>query len=80
MGRGGFGTIWVLGADKKIKPYRVRIGLTDGQRTQVTGQGLSVGMQVIIGESVTGTTATPAAGATTNPLTPQRGGGPGRGP
>jgi HlyD family secretion protein len=73
-GRGGFGTIWVLGADKKIKPYRVRIGLSDGQRTQVMGQGLTVGMQVVIGESSTNVTA--PAGATANPLTPQRGGGP----
>jgi HlyD family secretion protein len=78
-GRGGFGTVWVLGADKKLKPYRVRIGLSDGQRTQVMSQqGLAAGMQVVIGES-SSASAPVATGATTNPLTPQRGGGPGGG-
>jgi len=79
-GFGGFGTIWILDANKKLKPIRVRIGLTDGQRTQVAGQGLAVGMEVVIGESSAG--ATPAAAtSTSNPLTPQRGGaGGGRPP
>lgn len=79
-GFGGFGTIWILDANKKLKPIRVRIGLSDGQRTQVTalgGQALANGMQVVIGES-SPTTAAPAA-ATSNPLTPQRGGPPGGG-
>ncbi|HZK78433.1 MAG TPA: hypothetical protein VFC35_05945, partial [Gemmatimonadaceae bacterium] len=71
-GFSGFGTIWILDANKKLKPVRVRIGLSDGQRTQVTGEGLAVGMQVVIGESSAGASA-PAA-ATSNPLTPQRGG------
>ena len=74
-GFGGFGTIWILDSNKKLKPIRVRIGLSDGQRTQVTGQGLANGMQVVIGESSPTATAAPAA--STNPLTPQRGGGPG---
>jgi HlyD family secretion protein len=74
-GFGGFGTIWILDANKKLKPIRVRVGLTDGQRTQVTGKDLAAGMQVVIGES-SPTTAAPAA-PSTNPLTPQRGGGPG---
>jgi HlyD family secretion protein len=74
-GFGGFGTIWILDSNKKLKPIRVRIGLTDGQRTQVTGKDLAAGMQVVIGES-SPTTAAPAA-QSTNPLTPQRGGGPG---
>ena len=79
-GFGGFGTVWILDANKKLKPIRVRIGLSDGQRTQVTGQGLAAGMQVVIGESSPTTTAAPTT--STNPLTPQRGaggGGPGRG-
>ena len=81
-GAGGPGTIWTLGADKKLKPVRVRVGLADTQRTQVTpmsGQALAAGTDVVIG-TTTGATATTAA--STNPLTPTRqGGGPGgRGP
>ncbi|MGH9420113.1 MAG: efflux RND transporter periplasmic adaptor subunit, partial [Thermoanaerobaculia bacterium] len=75
---GGFGTIWILDANKKLKPVHVRIGLTDGQRTQVTGKDLTAGMQVVIGESLAGSEA-PAGGTTSNPLTPQRGGFGGRG-
>lgn len=74
-GIGGFGTIWILDANKKLKPFRVRIGLTDGQRTQVTGKDLAAGMDVVIGESTAN--ATPTSAASSNPLTPQRGGGPG---
>jgi HlyD family secretion protein len=80
-GAGGFGTIWTLSADKKLKPVRVRVGLSDTQRTQVTplgGAALAPGTDVVIG------TSTPAAAtaAASNPLTPTRqGGGPGgRGP
>jgi HlyD family secretion protein len=77
-GVGGPGTIWTLDASKKLKPLRVRIGLSDGQRTQVTSDSLTAGMQVIVGETTAGSAA-PAA-ATSNPLTPQRGGGGGRPP
>jgi HlyD family secretion protein len=74
-GFGGFGTIWILQSNKKLEPIRVRIGLSDGQRTQVTGQGLSAGMSVVIGESNPAAVggATGASGSS-NPLTPQRGG------
>jgi hypothetical protein len=71
------GTIWTLSADKKLKPVRVRVGLSDTQRTQVTpvgGATLAAGTDVVIG------TSTPAAAnaAASNPLTPTRqGGGPG---
>ena len=77
-GTGGFGVVWTLGADKKLKPVRVRTGLSDTQRTQVTpiqGATLTPGTDV-----VTGTTsgAATAAGAPSNPLTPTRQGPGGR--
>jgi HlyD family secretion protein len=78
-GPGSFGTLYVLDASKKLKRIRVRIGLTDGQRTEVSSDSLSEGMQIVIG--VGGSTTTAATSATsTNPLTPQRVGAPGRGP
>jgi HlyD family secretion protein len=75
-GPGGPGTIWTLDATKKLKPIRVRIGLSDGQRTQITSDSVTAGMQVIIGETAAGA-ATSAPATTSNPLTPQRGGGGG---
>jgi HlyD family secretion protein len=72
---GGPGTLWTLNA-KKLKPIRVRVGLSDGQRTQVTSDSIKAGMQVIVGSS---TPAASAPSASSNPLTPQRPGGPGGG-
>jgi HlyD family secretion protein len=71
----GPGTLWTLDAKKKLKPIRVRTGLSDGQRTQITSDSVTVGMQVIIG-STSGAAASTAT-ATNNPLAPQRPGGPG---
>jgi HlyD family secretion protein len=59
--------LWVLSEDGKLSPVRVRTGISDGQRTQVTGEGLREGMQVVIGTSDNGQT-TAAASATTNPF------------
>jgi HlyD family secretion protein len=68
------GSLWTLDANKKLKRIRVRVGLSNGQRTQVSGTELAAGLQVIVG-STSATTATPAAASSANPLTPQRGGG-----
>jgi HlyD family secretion protein len=73
-------TLWYLDSAKTLKPVRVHTGLSDGSRTQVTGNGIKEGMQIIVGAS-TGTATAPAASAK-NPLQPQtqstgrRGGGP----
>lgn len=72
---GNGGTLWYLDADGKVAMVRVRTGLTDGQRTEVRGEGLREGMQVIVG-SAQGTQASegaPGAGGTRNPLQPQAG-------
>jgi HlyD family secretion protein len=73
-------TLWQLDAKGALAPVRVRTGLSDGTRTQVTGAGLTEGMQIVVGANSGSTTG--AAGATsTNPLQPQstsrRGGPPG---
>jgi HlyD family secretion protein len=76
-GAGGFGTVWILSSDQKLKPVRVRVGLADPQRTQVTplnGQVLPEGAEVVVGAS---TSAAAASAPSTNPLAPARGGGPG---
>src|ERR1035437_10228635 len=71
---GAAGTLYTLDPAGKLKAIHVRVGISDGQRTQVTGDSLAVGMQVIVGAALPGTAATSAPN--TNPLTPtpQRGG------
>lgn len=46
--------VWVLGADKKPQPRRIKIGITDGTATEVTEGNLQEGELVIIGQNVTG--------------------------
>lgn len=75
---GSTGTLYALDAKGALIAIRVRIGLSDGQRTQVTGDSLTAGMQVIVGVATATTATTTGAAPSTNPLTPQRGGG--RGP
>jgi HlyD family secretion protein len=76
--RGGFAQLWYVGANGKPAVMRVRTGLSDGQNTQVMGQELKEGMQVIIGTS-TATTTTSTTQTTTSPFQQQRRGpgGPG---
>ena len=61
--------VWVL-ENKKPKAIVVKIGITDGQFTEVTGDGIQEGMQVLIGVESTKTGASGPA-----PLT----GAPGQG-
>ncbi|MFN3565851.1 MAG: efflux RND transporter periplasmic adaptor subunit [Burkholderiaceae bacterium] len=43
------GRIWVL-ADGRPKPIEVRVGLTDGTATEISGPGVVEGMDVIVGQ------------------------------
>lgn len=49
-GRDSTATLWTVKGGK-LTALRVRTGLSDGQRTQVTGPALEAGMQVVIGTS-----------------------------
>jgi HlyD family secretion protein len=78
--RPSMGILWTLAADKKtVKPIRVHIGLTDGQRTEVTADGLTEGTQVITSVATDAATTTTSS-STQNPFQPGRpGAGRGRG-
>ena len=65
--RSGVATLWYLDKNGKLASMRVRTGITDGQRTEVQGSGLTEGMQVIIGTSTA--SQTPAA-SSTSPFQP----------
>lgn len=46
---GGAQTVWVLGPGGKPAPAAVRLGITDGTYSEVTGGSLTEGQEVIIG-------------------------------
>ena len=76
-GAGSSGTVYTIDSTGTLKAIRVRVGLSDGQRTEVRGDSLRVGMQVIVGTATTASAAA-ATAPSTNPLAPQ-GRGAGRG-
>ncbi|QIG81505.1 efflux RND transporter periplasmic adaptor subunit [Stakelama tenebrarum] len=49
IGEGSRQTIYVLGEDGKPQPVQVVTGASDGSRTEVRGEDLKAGMQVIVG-------------------------------
>ncbi|HXV64378.1 MAG TPA: efflux RND transporter periplasmic adaptor subunit [Vicinamibacteria bacterium] len=71
---GGDGArLWIRGADGKLSMVRVTTGLTDGQWTEISGEGIEEGMEAVAGVI---TEQTPA---TSNPFAgpqPQRRFGP----
>jgi HlyD family secretion protein len=68
-GRPAVAQLYYLDANGKLAVARVRTGLTDGQKTEVSGQSIHEGMQVIVGSLVPDVSATTAPSA--NPLQPR---------
>ena len=84
-GRGGGGgrnqrsVVWIQDpTTMALKPLRVRLGLNDGTRTEVSGPNVMEGMEIIVGDLTQSTTATQQRPAN-NPLVPNIGGGGNRG-
>src|SRR5262245_54756973 len=77
--RGSGAMIWYLDSVGALHATRVRVGLSDGQRTEVSSPVLHEGMEIVTGLPVTNEQTPTASAAGTNPLQPQRGGGPGGG-
>jgi HlyD family secretion protein len=74
---GSGGMLWTVDSTGKVKPVRVRTGVTDGQKTEVQGTSLAEGTQVIV--SVASTTGAASTAPAANPFQPQRPQGGGRG-
>lgn len=69
------GTLWVLDSAGALQRRRVRTGITDGQRTQVTGRDLAVGMTVVVGVLAPGAAAGAASANPFQAAQPQQRGG-----
>ncbi|MCG6957234.1 MAG: efflux RND transporter periplasmic adaptor subunit [Gemmatimonadetes bacterium] len=67
-------TLWYLDGTGKLQTIRVKLGLSDGQMTEISGNGLKEGMNVVAG--VTSSSAEEATQGSTNPFQGgNRGGG-----
>jgi HlyD family secretion protein len=64
-------TLWIL-AENGVRPIRVQSGLSDGVRTEVQGDGIQEGLQVVVSDSGSGPSSEQAQ-APSNPFTPQFG-------
>jgi HlyD family secretion protein len=65
------GRVWVADG-AYVRPISVKTGITDGLNTEVTGDGIEEGLEVITGDIVPGGTEQAATTtASTNPFTPQ---------
>ena len=65
---GNFRKVWVLDGDH-VRPLRVKIGITDNKDTEVSGDGVQEGVQVVIGEKAPGEDGD--AEGTSNPFLPK---------
>jgi HlyD family secretion protein len=75
-GEASGGRLWVLGPDGSPKAVPVETGLSDGQWTEISGEGIEEGMEAIAGvvSADAPTTSNPFSG--TQPSGPQRFGPP----
>ncbi|MBC7790519.1 MAG: efflux RND transporter periplasmic adaptor subunit [Anaerolineae bacterium] len=73
------GMVWYQDKDGTLKSLRIRIGITDGQKTVIRGEGITEGMRIIVGASqVAQTGASPTATASSPFQAQTQGGGPPR--
>lgn len=66
-------TLWYLDEDGNLNMTRARTGISDGQNTEVTGRGLTAGMEIIAG--VTAGSSTSSSSTSSSPFQQQQSGG-----
>ncbi|HEX6965062.1 MAG TPA: efflux RND transporter periplasmic adaptor subunit [Gemmatimonadaceae bacterium] len=66
--------LWHVDPNGKVTATRVHVGLTDGQQTEVQGQGITAGMQIIVG-TITGSTSVSTSAPSSSPFQTQSRGG-----
>jgi HlyD family secretion protein len=67
---GSMAQVWTVDANGVLTPHRVRLGISDGQKTQITSRDLAEGASIVISVTQPGAT-TASTGTTANPLQPQ---------
>jgi HlyD family secretion protein len=68
---GSMARLWTVDAEGTLTPHFVKLGISDGQKTQITSRDLKDGESIVISALQPGTT-TAATSPTANPLQPQQ--------
>jgi len=68
---GSMARLWTVDASGTLTPHFVKLGISDGQKTQITSRDLTQGASIVIGATQPGASTAAATGATANPLQPQ---------
>ena len=68
---GSMATLWTVDTEGVLTPHRVRIGISDGQRTQINSRDLQADASIVIGATQPGSSTAATTGTTANPLQPQ---------
>jgi HlyD family secretion protein len=61
------GRIWVVTESKLVRPIDVKTGISDGSQTEISGENLEEGLEVVVAEVV----GAQDSGDTTNPFAPK---------
>jgi HlyD family secretion protein len=67
---GSMARLWTVDAEGTLTPHVVKIGISDGQKSQITSRDLQPGASIVLGVTQPGTETT-ASATTANPLQPQ---------
>jgi HlyD family secretion protein len=68
--------VWVMGADGKPEPRRIKIGLSDGSSTEVVEGDLREGDVIVTGQNVTASSSSSGGARNSNQTAPGFGGAP----
>ena len=69
---GSMARLWTVDAEGTLTPHFVKLGISDGQKTQITSRDLKEGENIVISATQPGTTTASTSGTTANPLQPQQ--------
>ena len=64
---GNLATVYIAAPESKVRPVPVKLGITDGNFTEIEAVGLSANQQVIVGITTSTTASAPAAAAPSIP-------------
>jgi HlyD family secretion protein len=68
---GSMARLWTVDASGTLTPHFVKLGISDGQKTQINSRDLTDGTSIVISATQPGAGTAAAAGTTANPLQPQ---------
>jgi HlyD family secretion protein len=68
---GSMARLWTVDANGVLTPHFVKLGISDGQKTQIQSRDLQDGASIVISATQPGASTAAPSGAPANPLQPQ---------